>query len=72
LKAIGVGMRIPPDNIAFSIQNGEYKLESIHGVPLGFKESDWIFNRFTLEDNKYVGTLVSKHRNVNITLRSLV
>lgn len=72
LKAIGVGMRIPPDNIAFSIQNGEYKLQSIHGVPLGFEQSDWIFNPFTLENNKYVGTLVSKNQNVNITLRSLV
>jgi 4'-phosphopantetheinyl transferase len=72
LKAIGVGMRIPPDNIAFSIQNGAYKLQSIHGVQLGFEKSDWIFNRFTLENNKYVGTLASKNQNANITLRSLV
>lgn len=72
LKAIGVGMRIPPDNLVFSIQNGDYKLQSIKGEPVNFDQGEWIFNHFTLNDNEYVGTLTIKNENANITLRSLI
>jgi 4'-phosphopantetheinyl transferase len=72
LKAIGVGMQIPPDNLEFSIQNGNYKLQSIKGVAVDIDQDEWIFNHFTLDNEKYVGTVTNKNENANITLRSLV
>ena len=72
LKAIGVGMRIPPDNLNFSVQNGDYNLQSIKGVPIDIDEGEWIFKHFTLENDEYVGTLTIKNQNANITLQSLI
>lgn len=64
LKAIGEGMRLPPDNLEFSIENGIYKLQTIRGV---FEQEDWIFEDFSL-DKDYVGTLVFKNKLANISL----
>lgn len=69
LKAIGVGMRIPPEDLEFEIQNGEYSLQSIRGV---VDTEDWIFKDFELEDGEYVGTLTIKNTSANIDLRVVV
>ena len=65
LKAIGVGMRIPPHYLQFSIQNGNYKLESIKGE---VDTDEWIFKDFELEDGEYVGTLALKNLKAIISL----
>ncbi len=69
LKAIGVGMRIPPEDLDFSVQNGVYKLESIRGE---VDTEDWIFKDFELEDGEYVGTLTIKNEKANISLRTVL
>ncbi len=65
LKAIGLGMRLPPDNLEFSIENGIYKLQTINGV---FEQEDWIFENFTPK-KEYVGTVVHKNPSANFSLR---
>lgn len=69
LKAIGVGMRIPPEDLEFSVQNGTYKLEAIKGE---VDTEDWIFKDFELEDGAYTGTLTIKNVTANISLREVV
>ena len=68
LKAIGVGMRLPPDNLEFSIENGVYKLESIKGVS---ESEDWIFKDLNCGDD-YRGTLVYRNSKMNILEMSIV
>ena len=65
LKAIGVGMRIPPEDLEFSVQNGNYTLQSICGEA---DYEDWIFKDFNLENKTYTGTLTLKNKNANITI----
>ncbi|NOQ73374.1 MAG: 4'-phosphopantetheinyl transferase superfamily protein [Crocinitomix sp.] len=69
LKAIGVGMRIPPEDLEFGVQNGVYTLQSIRGE---VDTEDWVFKDFELEDGAYVGTLTIKNVNANISLREVV
>jgi len=66
LKAIGVGMRIPPEDLEFSVQNGKYSLQSIRGE---MDTDDWLFNDFELEEGEYVGTLTIKNEGAKIELR---
>ncbi|MFT4600044.1 MAG: 4'-phosphopantetheinyl transferase [Arenicella sp.] len=65
LKAIGVGMRIPPEDLEFEVQNGEYSLQSIRGE---MDTEDWIFKDFELENGEYVGTLTIKNRDAKVNL----
>ncbi len=54
LKAIGEGMRLTPENLEFSMeQGGIIKLQSSN---FGVDEEDWLFRCFTREGN-YTGTL---------------
>jgi 4'-phosphopantetheinyl transferase len=53
LKAIGEGMRLTPDNLEFSLEEGTIRLRS---VKYGFDVTDWQFKGFTREGN-YTGTL---------------
>lgn len=69
VKAIGVGMRIPPEDLDFSVQNGSYELQSIKGE---VDTEDWIFKDFILEDETYVGTLTIKNSDANVELREIV
>lgn len=68
LKAIGVGMRIPPEDLQFSIQNGNYSLETIKGI---MNTENWIFKDFELENGEYTGTLAIKNPEANISLRQV-
>jgi 4'-phosphopantetheinyl transferase len=58
LKAIGEGMRLSPENIEFSLEDGGIRLRS---VTFGFEEADWLFKRFTREGN-YTGTLTYQRK----------
>ena len=69
LKAIGVGMRIPPEDLEFEVQNGVYSLQSIRGE---VDTEDWIFRDFELEDSEYVGTLTIKNPNAKISLCTVI
>ena len=69
LKAIGVGMRIPPEDLEFSVQNGEYNLQSIRGV---VDTESWIFKDFELKDGEYVGTLAIKNPSAKISLIKVI
>ena len=53
LKAIGEGMRLTPDNLEFSLEDGTIKLRS---VKYGFDTTDCQFKGLTLKGN-YTGTL---------------
>ena len=53
LKAIGEGMRLTPENMEFSIENGEIRLVS---VKYGFDATDLCFKGFEREGS-YTGTL---------------
>lgn len=53
LKAIGEGMRLTPENLEFSLNDGHIRLRS---VTYGFEATDWQFKRFT-RDGNYTGTL---------------
>jgi len=68
LKAIGVGMRLTPDKLEFSIENGNFRLESIQGVN---ETEDWIFKDLDCGDN-YRGTLVHRNDEMNILEMSIV
>lgn len=72
LKAIGVGMRIPPEHLEFTVQNGNYQLQSIQGVPVDLDQDAWNFKHFTLENESYVGTLAIKNPDASISLRSVL
>lgn len=67
LKAIGEGMRLPPDHLEFSVEKNQYKLQAVKGV---FELEDWIFKNFTLEDN-HIGTLTIKTKNADIIFRAI-
>jgi 4'-phosphopantetheinyl transferase len=54
LKTIGEGMRLTPENLEFSVENGIIKLNS---VKYGFDATHWNFNGFTPAKD-YTGTLV--------------
>lgn len=56
LKAIGEGMRLVPDKLEFSSENGDFKLQSFAGVA---ESEDWIFSDLTYNAN-YKGTLAHK------------
>ena len=59
LKAIGEGMRLTPENLEFSLENGIIKLRS---VKYGFDAIHWKFMGFSREEN-YIGTLAHSHKN---------
>jgi 4'-phosphopantetheinyl transferase len=69
LKAIGVGMRIPPEDLEFTVQNGVYALQSIRGE---VDTENWIFKDFELEEGEYVGTLTIKNPDAMISLCKLI
>ncbi len=56
LKAIGEGMRLTPENLEFSLEDGNIRLRS---VKYGFEATDWQFKGFT-RDGNYTGTLTYK------------
>ena len=62
LKAIGEGMRLTPENLEFSLDNGNFRLRS---VTYGFEATDWQFLGFTREGN-YTGTLAYQRRDTVI------
>ncbi len=53
LKATGEGMRLTPDNLVFSMEDGKIRLRS---VKYGFDAVDWQFKGFNRKGN-YTGTL---------------
>ena len=65
LKAIGEGMRLPPDSIEFAIENDQVRHLSVKGI---FEQEDWCFKEFSIGSD-YVGT-VSYARD-NIVIRQL-
>ncbi len=62
LKAIGEGMRLTPDNLEFSVEEGKIRLRSVN---YGFEGADWQFKEFT-RDGNYTGTLTFAPRGVKI------
>lgn len=62
LKAIGEGMRLTPENLEFSVNDGTIRLRS---VTYGFEATDWQFKRFTREGN-YTGTLTYQRKDTLI------
>lgn len=62
LKAIGEGMRLTPENLEFSLNDGNIRLRS---VTYGFEATDWQFRRFTREGN-YTGALTYQRRDTVI------
>ncbi len=54
LKAVGEGMRIPPEGLELNVNNGVFKLESVRGVQ---EHQDWIFSDFEA-DEEHLGTIV--------------
>jgi len=62
LKAIGEGMRLTPENLEFSLNDGNIRLRS---VTYGFEATDWQFKRFT-RDGNYTGTLTYQKRDTVI------
>ncbi len=62
LKAIGEGMRLTPENLEFSLENGNIRLRS---VKYGFEATDWQFKGFTRKNN-YTGTLTYKGKDTVI------
>lgn len=65
LKAIGEGMRLPPNHLEFSIENDRIRQLSVKGI---FEPEDWHFNEFSTSAG-YVGT-VSYGRN-NAVIRQM-
>lgn len=53
LKAIGEGMRLTPENLEFSLEDGTIKLQSAN---YGFDTAGWQFKGFT-RDGNYTGAL---------------
>ena len=62
LKAIGEGMRLTPENLEFSLDDGNITLRS---VKYGFEATDWQFLGFTREGG-YTGTLTYQTRDTVI------
>ena len=67
LKAIGEGMRLTPENLDFSIDNGTIRLQSANS---GFDDAVWQFKGFSFEDN-YTGTLTYTGKGTIIREMSL-
>jgi len=67
LKAIGEGMRLPPDKLEFTVENGKFKLQSVCGIS---EQDDWVFEDFSIAKD-YVGTLVLKNPKANLILRAI-
>lgn len=62
LKAIGEGMRLPPDHLEFSIENDRIRQLSVQGV---FDQEDWNFKEFS-KSTDYVGTITYGRANTVI------
>lgn len=62
LKAIGEGMRLTPDNLEFSVEEGKIRLRSVN---YGFEGADWQFKEFT-RDGNCTGTLTFAPRGLKI------
>ncbi len=62
LKALGEGMRLPPDHLEFAIENDQIRQLSVKGV---FEQEDWYFKEFS-PSNDYVGTITYAQDNVVI------
>lgn len=54
VKAIGEGMRLPPEDLEFSIEQKLFRLSSVKGV---FEQDDWLISDLDVPEG-YVGTLV--------------
>ena len=70
LKAIGEGMRLTPENLEFSSEDGTITLRSVN---YGFETAEWIFKGFSRTGN-FTGTLTytgrkSVIREMSIELR---
>ncbi len=70
LKAIGEGMRLTPENLEFSLEDGTIALKSVN---YGFESADWLFKGFSRSGN-FTGTLTytgrdSVIREMSIDLR---
>jgi hypothetical protein len=55
-------MRLSPDSLEFSIDEGRIKLLSVKGV---FEQEDWKFNEFSIS-NDCVGTVTYSQDNTAI------
>ena len=62
LKAIGEGMRLPPDHLELSVENDRINLLSVKGV---FEQGDWNFEEFSIPPD-YVGTIAYSRDNTLI------
>ena len=62
LKALGEGMRLPPDHLEFSIENDRIHLLSVKGI---FDQGDWNFEEFSIPPD-YVGTISYSRDNTVI------
>jgi 4'-phosphopantetheinyl transferase len=62
LKAIGEGMRLTPENLEFSMDDGHIRLRS---VTYGFEATDWHFKRFSRK-GIYTGTLSYQRKDTVI------
>jgi len=62
LKAIGEGMRLPPDNIEFTIEKDCIRQLSVNGV---FEQEDWNFKELSTPPD-YVGTITYGQNNTVI------
>jgi len=63
LKAIGEGMRLTPDNLEFSIENGIYNLISVKGF---FEQDEWITGNI-FPGEHFTGTLTYLGTNSRIS-----
>ena len=62
LKAIGEGMRLTPDNLEFSVEEGKIRLRSVN---YGYERTDWQLKEFT-RDGNFTGTLTFAPRGLKI------
>ena len=62
LKAIGEGMRLTPDSLEFTVEEGLVRLRSVN---YGFEGADWQFKEFTRHGN-YTGTLTYPLKGLKI------
>jgi len=67
LKAIGEGMRLTPENLEFSLEDGTIRLRSVN---YGFDGTEWQFQEFSREGN-YTGTLTYTGKDILIKEMSL-
>ncbi len=67
LKAIGEGMRLPPEKLEFSLENGKVRLVS-SADPDG--DADWYFQEFIPAEG-YRGTITHRKEGTRILERSI-